>query len=366
MALNRPAMRPRLPPMLKFLIRRLSSVLITLLVITAIIYGIVMLSPAETRARLYMGRRTRTFMPPELEKRTIERIIREHGLNDPFPVQYLRWASRLLQGDWGWSPLLRSDVLDALLVRTPATAELTFYSLLLFIPLGLVSGAVAGWKRDRTADHGFRLVAFIATSIPPFILGLVLMSIFYVGLHWFLPGRLGALEGLVVRSSSFKTFTGLLTIDGLLNGRLDISLSAARHLVLPVVTLSLVHWATLGRVTRASMIEELGKEYIVAAHARGLPRRRILWQHALRNAMVPGLTSSALSAASLVTGIYVVEVVFAWPGVSKLITSSMWQPDTSLAVGFAVYSVVVVLMVMMILDVAQAIADPRIREGGIG
>jgi peptide/nickel transport system permease protein len=349
--------------MLKFLLRRLLWVLITLLVITAVIYGIVMLAPLETRARLYMGRRVRIFMPPELERRTIERIIREHGLNDPYPTQYFHWASRLIQGDWGWSPLLRSDVLDALLVRTPATAELTFYSLLFFIPLGLVSGAVVGWKQGRIADHGFRLAAFIATSIPPFVLGLVLLSVFYVGLHWFLPGRLGTLEGLVIRSSSFKTFTGLLTIDGLLNGRLDISLDAMRHLVLPVVTLSLVHWATLGRITRASMIEEQDKDYIVAAHARGLPPQRILWRHALRNAIVPGLTSSALSAASLVTGVYIVEVVFGWPGVSKLITSTMWQPDASLAVGFAVYSVLTVLLVMILLDVIQAIADPRLREG---
>jgi len=350
--------------MLKFLLRRLLSVLITLLVITAIIYGVVMLAPVETRARLYMGRRTRTFMPPELEQRTIETIIREHGLNDPYPIQYFRWASRLIRGEWGWSPILRNDVLDVLLMRMPATVELTLYSLLLFIPLGLVSGAVAGWRRTRIADQVFRLVAFIGMSVPPFILGLVLLSLFYVGLHWFLPGYLSTVESLAVRSSSFKTITGLLTIDGLLNGRPDISLDAIRHLALPVVTLSLLHWATLGRVTRTSVIEELDKDYIVAAHARGLSPRRILWGHVLRNAAVPGLTSSALSAASLITGVYVVEVVFGWPGVSKLITYSMWQPDVALAAGFAVYSVLSVLSVMVLLDIIQAVVDPRLREGG--
>lgn len=350
--------------MLKFLLRRLLSVLATLLVITAIIYGVVMLAPIESRARLYMGRRTRAFMPPELEQRTIETIIREHGLNDPYPIQYFRWASRLIRGEWGWSPILRSDVLDVLLMRMPATVELTLYSLLLFIPLGLVSGAVAGWRRTRIADQVFRLVAFIGMSVPPFILGLVLLSLFYVGLHWFLPGYLSTVESLAVRSSSFKTITGLLTIDGLLNGRPDISLDAIRHLALPVVTLSLLHWATLGRVTRTSVIEELDKDYIVAAHARGLSPRRILWGHVLRNAAVPGLTSSALSAASLITGVYVVEVVFGWPGVSKLITYSMWQPDVALAAGFAVYSVLSVLSVMILLDIIQAIVDPRLREGG--
>ena len=350
--------------MLKFLLRRLLSVLAKLLVITAIIYGIVCVAPVESRARLYMGRRVSATLPPEVEQRWIESVIQEHGLNDPYPIQYFRWVSLLLRGEWGWSPILRSDVLDALLKRSPATVELTLYSLLLFIPLGLVSGAVAGWRRTRITDQVFRLVAFVSTSIPPFILGLVLLSLFYVGLHWFLLGYLSTAESLAVRSSSFKTITGLLTIDGLLNGRPDISLDAIRHLVLPVVTLSLFHWATLGRVTRVAMIEELDKDYIVAAHARGLPPRRILWQHALRNAAVPGLTTSALSAASLITGVYVVEVVFGWPGVSKLITYSMWQPDVALAAGFAVYSVLAVLSLMVLLDIIQAVVDPRLREGG--
>lgn len=349
--------------LLKFLLRRLLSILATLFVITAIIYGIVLLAPVESRARLYMGKRTRPFMPPEMEKRFIEQVIREHGLDDPYPVQYFRWASRLLQGEWGWSPVLRSGVLDALLARTPATLELTLYSLLLFIPLGLASGAVAGWRRGSVTDQGFRLSAFVATSIPPFILGLVLLSVFYVGLHWFLPGYLSTNENLAVRSSSFQMLTGLMTVDGLLNGRLDVSADAARHLVLPVVTLSLFHWATLGRVTRASLLEEVNKGYIVAAQSRGLPERRVLWGHAVPNVLVPSLTSTAVAAASLITGVYVVEVVFDWPGVSKLITYSMWEPDVGLAAGFAVYSVLAVLSVMFLLDVIMVVVDPRLRQG---
>jgi peptide/nickel transport system permease protein len=285
---------------------------------------------------------------------------------DPFPVQYGRWIWRLVQGEWGYSPLLRDDVLDLLLQRTPATVELALYSFLLFLPLGLASGALAGWRRGRAFDHGFRLGAFVATSIPPFILGLVLLSVFYVGLHWFLPGWLGTSEGLVVRSSSFHSFTGLMVIDGILNGQFGVSLDAARHLVLPVITLSMFQWATLGRVTRAAVIEETNLGYISAARARGLSDRRVLWGHAVPNVLVPSLTSSALGAASLVTGVYVVEAVFGLPGVSKLITISMWQPDVALATGFAVYSVVAVLLVMLILDLAQAVVDPRLREGGAG
>jgi len=337
-----------------------------LLSVTAVIYGIICLAPLESRVNLYMGKRTRASMPPEIEKRMIETIIREHGLDDPFPVQYVHWATQMVRGEWGWSPLLRADVLDMLLRRTPATVELTLYSLMLFIPLGLACGAVAGWRRGRTSDRGFRLSAYVATSIPPFIFGLVLLSLFYVGLHWFLPGYLSSNEAMAVRSASFRTITGLLTIDGLLNGQWRVSLDAARHLVLPVVTLSLFHWATLGRVTRALIIEETNKGYVTAAHARGLSPRRVLWRHAVPNVLAPGLTSSALSAAMLITGVYIIEAIFDRPGVSKLITRTYWEPDVALAAGFAVYSVLAVLAVMILLDIIQLVVDPRLRGGEEG
>jgi peptide/nickel transport system permease protein len=349
--------------MLKFLIRRLIAIPLTLVVITAVLYGVTMLAPVESRAQLYLPRRSRPFMSPQQMQNAINRVIKQHGLKDPFPVQYARWASRLVHGEWGWSPVLRTDVTDALLARTPATAELTLYSLLVLIPLGLVNGVLAAWKQGRLPDRGFRVLAYVATSIPPFILGLVLLSVFYVGLHWFPPDRLSISTNLDLRMSSFKTVTGLLTVDGLLNGRVDITFEALRHLVLPVITLSLLHWATLGRVTRATMIEALNKEYIVAARSRGLTNRTIIWRHAFLNAAPPALTSTALAAASIVTGVYVVEAVFAFPGVSQLITRGMgYTPDTALAVGFAVYSVLAVLLIMFVLDVLQAAINPYLRE----
>ncbi|MBN1147914.1 MAG: ABC transporter permease [Anaerolineales bacterium] len=294
-----------------------------------------------------------------------------HNLNAPFLVQYWGWASRLLHGDWGWSPALRSDVLGALLVRTPVTAELTLYSVIVFFSFGLFCGVRAAWKRGRLFDQGFRLAAFTATSIPPFILGLMLISIFYVGLNWFPIGRISRAYDLEVDSKEFQTYTGMLTVDGLLNGRLDISLDALRHLMLPVLTLSLAHWATLGRVMRTAMIEELSQDYVTAARGRGVSMRRAVWWHALRNALLPALNSTAISAAMLITGVYVVEVIFALPGVSELINKSTARgvytaamiPDVSIAMGFTVYSVIMVLVFMLILDIVQAVVDPRVREG---
>ncbi|MBN1177862.1 MAG: ABC transporter permease [Anaerolineae bacterium] len=350
--------------LLKFVLRRLFLAAVTFVVITAALYGIMMLAPVEARAMMYVppGDRGNSM-------NLIQTIIREHRLDDPYPVQYARWLFNLLRGDWGWSPNLREGVLPALIRRTPVTAELTIYSVLLFIPLGLVSGVVAGWKRDRLADHGLRLLAFIGTSVPPFIMGLVLLAIFYVGLHWFPPGRISLAYGIDIRADSFRTITGLLTIDALLNSRPDIAFDALRHLALPVFSLSLAHWATLTRVTRTAIIEELDKDYVVAARGRGLSQALAVWRHALRNAMVPALNSSALSAAALVTGVFVIEVIFSLPGVSEPLTqsaqvyASFFAPDVAVAMGFAVYGVLMVLPLMIVLDFLQAMVDPRIREG---
>ena len=191
-----------------------------------------------------------------------------------------------------------------------------------------------------------------------------------MGLRWFPIGRLSLSGELLVKSADFKTVTGLLVVDGLLNGRLDITLDALRHLVLPVFTLSLAHWATVSRVTRAAMFEELNKDYINTARGKGLSWRQALWRHALRNAMLPALNSAALSAASLVTWVFVVEVIFGLPGVSTPLSTSTHYagvliPDIAMTMGFAVYGILLVLPLMFVLDVFQMLIDPRLREGAL-
>ncbi|MBN2547868.1 MAG: ABC transporter permease [Anaerolineales bacterium] len=354
-----------MPPLLRYILIRLLFIPITLIVITALLYGFVMLTPPEVRATLFLpvgGNPER--MTAEQIQRLTERIIREHHLNDPYPVQYVGWVAGLVRGEWGWSPVLKQDVLAALVRRTPVTIELTLYAVLLFVPLGMVNGVLAGWRKNRITDHIFRLSAFTATSLPIFVLAQVLMAIFYVVLGWFPPERLSMENMLLVRLPEFHAYTGLVTVDGFLNGRVDISLDAFRHLVLPVISLSLLHWATLGRVTRASMIEELGKDYTLAAKARGLSNQEVVWKHAFRNALTPSLTSSALSAASLFTGVFVIERIYNFKGISDLVVISVYEtPDAALVLGFAVYSVCIVLMIMVILDILQGLFDPRVREG---
>lgn len=352
-----------MPPFLQFVIRRFLVIPVSLVIITMVLYGGVMLTPPEARVSLYM-RPGMVHLTPEQFQRIQDNLIKRYHLRDPYPVQYALWAGTLLTGTWGYSPSLNEDVLPALLKRTPATLELALYSLLFLIPLGLVSGVMAGWRRRGLFDRGFRIAAFLSTSTPPFILAIVLLSIFYINLNWFAPGRISLDYRLETGEESFIYYTGMLTIDSLLNGRIDIMGDVFRHLALPVFTLGIYHWATLGRVARVSIMGEEKKEYVIAARARGLMERRIVWKHIFRNTLTPSLTSMTLSATSIVTGVFVAEIIYNINGISSIILSAMsGVPDAPAALGFSIYSVIMILLLMFILDVMQAVFDPRVREG---
>ncbi len=354
-----------MPSLLIFFIRRFTGIGLTLLVVTVLLYGVAMTFSPEDRAQLYFPQNTKRDISETAINNIRKNIIARYGLDAPFPVQYGLWIAAMARGDWGWSVTANDFVLPALLRLTPATAELSFFSVVIFIPLGLLAGGYAGAHSGRKEDHTFRLAAFTAASLPPFILAILLMAVFYVGLHWFPPGRISDGTRMMINEGGMRTMTGMLTIDALLNGRSDIFLEALRHLVLPVITLSLYHWATLGRISRAAMIEELGKDYVVAARARGLKERRVIWRHALRNTLIPALTSSALSAATLVTGVFVVEAIFNIKGVSYFLRNALITatPDLPAALGFTIYSVLMVLGFMLFLDLLQAALDPRFRAG---
>ena len=353
-----------MPPFVKQLLLRLLALPLTLLIITAALYGIIMLAPAEERAQLYLPPRTPPLTQEE-SQRLMARLVAEHGLDAPYPVQYARWLGDLLRGDWGWSPTFKADVLTLLKKRLPVTAELAFYAVLVIVPTALIGGVLSGWRANGRFDRGYRLATFVATSIPPFILGLFLLSIFYVGLGWFPPGRTGIYE-LSLSTSDFRAITGFLTFDGLLNGRLDVVADALRRLVLPVFSLSLLYWATVGRVTRVAMIEEQTRDYLLTARAKGLRERRLEWRHAFPNAVGPALTAMILSAAGLVTGIYIVESVFGFKGLSELVTKGFFvAPDAPLVMGFAVFSVLLVLPIILLFDLLRVTLDPRLREDGL-
>jgi peptide/nickel transport system permease protein len=349
-----------MPPFLQFLVRRIFLAILSLIIITMLLYAGMMITPPEARARIYL--------PPgkggeRATEAVINGFIQRYHLDEPYLVQYAYWLRSLLEGTWGYSPTLNDDVLPSLLRRTPVTLELALLSLILLIPAGLASGLVSGWRPNQAFDYVFRSAAFVGTSAPPFILALVFLSIFYVKLGWFGPGRLDLSMSLELANSSFRNYTGMLTLDSLLNGRFDVFINALRHLAMPVMTLFLFHWSSLGRITRAAILGEKGKEYIVAAKARGVKESRLIWHHALRAVFAPSLTIMGLSAASIVTGTFVVEIIYNLKGVSEVIKISMSSaPDAPAAIGFTVYSVIMVIGLMIILDVIQAIMDPRVRD----
>ncbi len=353
-----------MPPFLQFVIRRFLIVPISLVIITMVLYAGVMLTPPEARAALYFPPRMNPNMTEDQMKRFTDVIIERYHLRDPFLVQYGYWARSLLTGSWGYSPTQKMDVLTALLSRTPATLELTLYALLLFIPLGLVSGVVAGWKPYGWRDNLFRVMAFIGMAIPPFILAIIFLSTFYMGLEWFAPERINYKFGYEITRDTYNSLTGFITIDALLNGRPDIFADGLRHLAMPVITLALYNWAVLGRVTRSTMMELRNKEYIISARARGFSENRVMWRHGFRSVLAPSLTSIGLSAASILMGAFIVEIIYNFHGISEILAASMrgGAPDAPAALGFSVYSVILVLTLMFFVDVLQAILDPRIRE----
>lgn len=343
---------------LTFLLKRFLAIPITLFFITLVLYGMVMIMPFESRVSLYLP--TTRLMNEEHMARIRLQTIERYHLEDPFPLQYASWVRSLFESNWGYSPSLERAVLPELINRLPVTLELLIGTMLIQIPFGLIAGVAAAQRKEKLADHGFRLIAFIASAFPDFILAIMLLSVFYLSLHWFPPERLSTTYHLLVQGKEFTNYTGFILLDSILNQRFDVMLDAIRHLVLPVLVLGLSHWATLARLTRAEVIEEMQKDYITAAYARGLNKKKAVWRHAFRNALAPTLNSSALSAAALVTSVFVVERMFNFKGVSVLLFSrNSIVPDAPAIMGFALYAVILVLLIMFILDVLQAFLLPE-------
>jgi peptide/nickel transport system permease protein len=356
------SMTGRVSPYISFIVDRVFNAVVTFMIVTAALMWITLLVPAEERARNYLPDRLK-YEQTESIRGDLDRVIDEFGLDDPFPLQYASWLGQILKGDWGRSPNFR-DVLPAVMQRSPVTLELIFYSLLVYNPAALVVGSWSAWRQGTVADKAIRYGSYVITAIPPFILGIILITVLYVNAGWFGLSRIGIDEAQFIRSDQFNVVTGFLTIDGLINLRPDISWQAIRHLVLPVSTLAAFHFASLTLVTRAVVSEELHKEYLLLARSIGMRDRSILYRYALRNTLVPVLTHTALTAAQVVTGVYVVEVIFNFNGISELLTKSLGPfPDVPVAMGASVYGVVVVLILTLILDLIQVIADPRLRMG---
>ncbi len=340
----------------EFVIRRLLLMIPTLIGVTLLIFAVMQFFSPLQRVSLYVSEQ-----PKELH--SVDEIIDKYGLNDPIYIQYFRWMSQVLRGNLGWSRTISIPVSQALIERMPATAEIAMFSAPLIILVGIYLGVKSAVHQDKIIDHATRTLSIIGWSLPTFWFGLILISIFFVGLGWFPPGRLSDDANVFVHSADFVRYTKMNTIDGLLNGQLWITGDALKHLVLPVFTLVVVIVALIVRVMRSSMLEALNKGYIVTARAKGLDRNEVINKHARKNALIPVITISGMLVAGMITGLVITEYVFNIHGIGEYAATAAVSLDAPAILGFALFTGAIYVTANLIVDILYAYIDPRIRLG---
>ena len=339
-----------------YLIRRLLLLIPVLIGVTILIFALLQFFSPAQRAMLYV------HSPQQFGK--INEIIAQYGLNKPIWQQYFTWLGQVFHGNLGWSQVVGMPVTRAIATFFPATLELAIFATPLIVFLGIFLGTKAAAHKDSLIDHGTRLGAIVGWSLPTFWLGLMLLMVFYgffSGL--FPPERLGIAMDAVVHSPSFIRYTGLNTLDGILNWRWDVTLDALRHLVLPVITLTVVNTAFIMRLMRSSMLETLNKGYVLTARAKGLPESTVINKHARRNAMIPVLTISGYLFASIINGVVITESIFDYKGLGWWAWESAVNLDIPSLLAFALFSAIIFVVTNLVVDLLYARLDPRVRLG---
>jgi len=287
----------------------------------------------------------------------IARVREELGLNKPLWEQFYIYVSKVLQGDFGRSVLTSNPVMQDIRRAFPATLELATMGTLIGAGLGVPLGVWAAVRRGRLPDQIVRVTGLVGYSVPIFWLGLMALVVFYAKLGWVGgPGRID-----VVYEYTLTPVTGLLLVDTVIKGEWAAFGNALSHLILPASLLGYFSLAYISRMTRSFMLNELGQEYVVAARAKGLSEARIIWRHALRNAMVPLVTVIALSYAGLLEGSVLTETVFAWPGLGLYITNSLQNADMNAVLGGTIVVGSIFIGLNLLSDLLYRLLDPRTR-----
>ena len=288
----------------------------------------------------------------------VQRVREELGLNKPLYEQFALYVSKAVQGDFGTSVLTSNPVWDDIKRTFPATLELATCGIFIGVGFGVPLGVWAAVRRGGPADHAVRVMGLVGYSVPIFWLGLMALVLFYAKLGWVGgPGRID-----VAFEYSVPRVTGLMLLDAAIAGEWEAFRNAFSHLVLPASLLGYFSLAYISRMTRSFMLAELAQEYIVAARAKGLSEARIIWRHALRNAMVPLVTVIALSYAGLLEGSVLTETVFAWPGLGLYITNSLQNADMNAVLGGTIVVGTVFIGLNLFSDLLYRLLDPRTRD----
>jgi len=342
--------------LITYVVRRLILLVPVLLGVSMLVFALTMFFPPTVRALLYVT--SEKALTPE----NLKNVINQYHLNDPFYVQYFTWLTQVLQGNLGWSKVGRMPVTNAIIGRFPATFEIIVFAAPIIIFLGIYLGIQSAVYRDKMVDHVSRTASIIGWSLPSFWLGLILLAVFYGYLGWFGPGRISSdVADFINSSGQFTRYTGLYILDGILNGQLWVSWDAFKHVILPATVIVVIDIALIVRVSRSSMLEALGKGYVIAARAKGLTKKEVVNKHARRNALIPVITLSGLLVGGLLTGVTITETVFAFGGLGSWAAQSAQQLDMPSVLGFAMFSAIVFVITNLIVDVLYAYIDPRIR-----
>ena len=329
--------------MRSFVARRIGAALLIIVVLTMAMFLLQRLSHTSPVHALLGAGASQAAVRAETHKL---------GLDQPLLTQYLHYLGQLLHGNLGTSYRTRQPVRTDLGHYLPATLELSSYALALACLLGLVLG-IGGAGRWRGAGI-FRLILISGASTPPFLLALLGILFLYGHLGW-LPA-----SGRSSLSNAPSGPTGLLTLDGILHANLAVTLDALRHLVLPATCIALVPAVSIGRILRSSLEATMASDYIRTARAKGLIERKVLLAHALRNSIGPALAMTGLQAGLMFAGVVVIEQIFAWPGIGYYTAQSIPQGDFPAIAGVTLVLSIAYVAINAIVDILQALADPRI------
>jgi peptide/nickel transport system permease protein len=329
-----------------YIIKRLLQIIPVVLGVTLIAFSLIHLAPGDP---------VRTMLGQHATQQEIDDIRAKYGLDQPLYVQYFIWLGHVLQGDLGRSILSHEQVTTEIASRFPNTIELAIAAMIFAILIGVVAGIISATKQYSIADYTVMGIALFGISMPVFWLGIMLMMIFGVFLGWLPIG--GRIDLLL----PFTRITGFMVIDSIITGNGTALISVLRHLILPAIALGTIPMAIIARTTRSSMLEILRQDFIRTERAKGLSERKVIYKHAIRNAMVPVVTVIGLNFGLLLSGAILTETVFSWPGVGRLVVDSVYARDYPLVIGCILVFALVFVIVNLITDLLYTYIDPRIR-----
>ncbi len=334
--------------MFQFILKRLGTVVPTFIGITLLTFTLIHMIPGDP-IEIMAGERG---ISPERHAQ----LMAEHGLDQPIWKQYFNYVGGVLQGDLGNSLITKKPVLDEFFELFPATVELAFLAAIFAIVVGLPAGIIAAVKRGSLFDHTVMGVSLTGYSMPIFWWALLLMLVFSVNLGW------TPVSGRIDVSLWIDNVTGFMLIDTLLSDEPGAFISALKHLILPAIVLGTIPLAVIARMTRSSMLEVLGEDYIRTARAKGLAPWRVIVVHALRNALIPVITVIGLQVGILLSGAILTETIFAWPGIGKWLIQSIYSRDYPVVQGGILIIATLIIIVNFIVDVTYGVVNPRIRH----